>query len=77
MGRDRPLAVLFGNDLSVAGALRLIGVEMLARSGRMGARVTETGVSRFPREAGTRTGANPAVILRAVRELFALWRELR
>ena len=55
----------------------LINVEMLARARTLGARVTEVGVHHFPREAGRQTGASPAVILRAVRELVELWRELR
>jgi len=50
---------------------------MLARAGKLGARITETGVHHYPREAGSQTGGNPAVILRAFGELFALWRELR
>ena len=55
----------------------LINVEMLARAGKLGARIREVGVQHYPREAGNQTGGSPAVILRAFRELFALWRELR
>lgn len=61
-------------ELSSTGAL--INVEMLARARKHGARVVEVGVHHFPREVGTQTGANPAVILRAFRELFRLWREI-
>src|SRR5882672_7629982 len=55
----------------------LINVEMLARARKLGARVIEVGVHHYPREAGQQTGGSPAVILRAVRELVELWRDLR
>ena len=55
----------------------LINVEMLARAHKLGARITEVGVHHFPRETGRQTGGNPAVIVRAFRELLELWRELR
>ena len=55
----------------------LINVEMLARARKLGARVTDVGVHHYPRETGRPTGGNPAVILRAFRELLRLWRELR
>ena len=54
----------------------LINVEMLARARKMGARVREVGVHHYPRETGRQTGGNPAVIVRAFRELLELWREL-
>jgi glycosyltransferase involved in cell wall biosynthesis len=54
----------------------LINVEMLARARRMGARVREVGVHHYPRETGRQTGGNPAVIVRAFREMLELWREL-
>ena len=55
----------------------LINVEMLARARKLGAKVTEVGVHHYPRETGQPTGGNPAVILRAAREMMELWRELR
>lgn len=55
----------------------LINVEMLARARKLGATVTEVGVHHYRRETGRPTGGNPAVILRAFRELLRLWRELR
>jgi glycosyltransferase involved in cell wall biosynthesis len=55
----------------------LINVEMLARARKLGATVTEVGVQHYRRETGRPTGGNPAVILRAFRELLRLWRELR
>ena len=55
----------------------LINVEMLARAHKLGASITEVGVHHFPRETGQQTGGNPAVIVRAFRELLELWRELR
>ena len=55
----------------------LINVEMLARARKLGARITEVGVHHYPRETGQPTGGNPAVIVRAFRELFSLARDLR
>jgi glycosyltransferase involved in cell wall biosynthesis len=55
----------------------LINVEMLARARKLGAKVSEVGVHHYARETGRPTGGNPAVILRAAREMMELWRELR
>jgi len=62
-------------ELRSTGAL--INVEMLARARKRGATVAEVGVHHYAREAGQPTGGNPAVILRAFREMLELWRELR
>jgi glycosyltransferase involved in cell wall biosynthesis len=62
-------------ELRSTGAL--INVEMLARARQHGARVTEVGVHHYARETGQPTGGNPAVIVRAAREMMGLWRELR
>jgi glycosyltransferase involved in cell wall biosynthesis len=62
-------------QLASTGAL--INVEMLARARQLGARVKEIGVQHYPRVAGTPTGGNLTVIVRAARELIALKRDLR
>ena len=62
-------------ELRSTGAL--INVEMLARARKLGAKVTEVGVHHYPREMGSQTGGNPAVIVRAFKEMLELWRELR
>jgi glycosyltransferase involved in cell wall biosynthesis len=52
--------------------------EFLVRAKRAGLRIVEEPVSHHPRVAGSQTGANPRVILRAFRELAKLrWRILR
>jgi glycosyltransferase involved in cell wall biosynthesis len=52
--------------------------ELLVRAKRKGYRFHEVAVTHLPRMAGTQTGAKPAVILRAFRELIRfrlrLWR---
>lgn len=49
--------------------------EFLVRAKRAGFRIVEEPVSHHPRTAGSQTGANPRVILRAFRELAKLrWR---
>jgi glycosyltransferase involved in cell wall biosynthesis len=46
--------------------------ELLVRARRRGFQVVELPVSHYPRTAGAATGARPAVIARAFRELFLL-----
>ncbi len=55
----------------------VISAELLVKLQRAGARVTQVGVTHYPRSAGTPSGNNPRVIARAFRELFRLRRRLR
>ena len=59
----------------------MIDTEMLAEMKARGYRMTDVPVTHLPRVAGSPTGANLKVILRAFRDLFnfrlRLWRELR
>ena len=67
---------IFDNiKLSSSGAL--IDAEILARAVRRGYSITQTGVHHYPRTAGTQTGANLLVILRAFKELFQLYNRIR
>ena len=67
---------IFDNiELSSAGAL--IDAEILARAVRKGYTITQKGVHHYPRMAGTQTGANLRVILRAFKELFKLHSRIR
>jgi glycosyltransferase involved in cell wall biosynthesis len=61
-------------DLRSEGAL--INAELLAKAARAGARIVEVGVTHRERRAGTPTGGRPAVIVRALREILALRREI-
>lgn len=54
--------------LETRGAM--INVEIIYKLARAGYTYTEVGVQHLPRRAGKATGAKPAVILRALRELF-------
>ena len=66
---------IFDNiKLSSTGAL--IDAEILARAVRKGCKITQKGVHHYPRAAGTQTGANLRVILRAFKELFKLYRQI-
>jgi glycosyltransferase involved in cell wall biosynthesis len=64
-------------DLPLEANGAMISAELLARARRRGLRIVETGVSHLPRLHGRPSGANPGVILKAFRELFALSRKLR
>ena len=64
-----------GMKLSSQGAL--IDTEILARASRKDYRITQKGVHHFPRTAGSQTGADLRVILRAFKELFKLYGQIR
>jgi glycosyltransferase involved in cell wall biosynthesis len=51
----------------------MINAEFLIKLVRSGARIKEIPVSHLPRIAGSPTGAKPAVILRALREMATLY----
>src|SRR5690606_10038573 len=59
-------------EIEVESNGAMIDTEVLARARRKGYSIGQIGVHHYPRSAGTQTGANLRVILRAFRELFAL-----
>lgn len=59
-------------EIEVQSNGAMIDTEVLARARRQGYSIGQIGVHHYPRTAGTQTGANLRVILRAFRELFAL-----
>jgi len=67
---------IFDNiELSSTGAL--IDAEILARAAGKGYSITQKAVHHYPRTAGTQTGANLRVILRAFKELVELRSRIR
>lgn len=64
-------------DMMLSSRGALIDTEVLARASRKGCRITQRGVHHYPRTAGSQTGANLRVILRAFRELFKLYSQIR
>jgi glycosyltransferase involved in cell wall biosynthesis len=69
------------NHIHVESNGAMIDTEMLAEMKARGYKLTDVPVTHLPRVAGSPTGANLKVILRAFRDLFRfrlrLWRELR
>jgi len=63
------------SEFKSSGAM--ISTELLARAKKLGYIFKEVGVHHYPRTAGTQTGANIKVILRAFKELFKLYGQLR
>lgn len=61
--------------LSAGGAM--VSTELLARANKAGFRFVEVGVTHYPRVAGSQTGANLKVILRAFTELFKLYGKIK
>lgn len=55
----------------------MISTELMARVAGRGARVAEVDVSHLPRLSGEQSGANMRVVMRAFKELFQLYRELK
>jgi glycosyltransferase involved in cell wall biosynthesis len=55
----------------------LIDTQLFAAAKARGFRIAETPVTHLPRTAGKPTGANPAVIFKAFKELFKYWWELQ
>ena len=63
-------------SLTVHARGATFSAEFLVKARRLGFRVKELPVSHYPRTAGSPTGARLAVIVRAFKELFQLWRNL-
>ncbi len=70
-----PRTLLDEIEMKSQGAL--IDTEMLARAKRLGYTIGQVGVHHYPRTAGSQTGANLRVILRAFKELFKLRHDIR
>lgn len=54
----------------------MITTEILAKAKRKKLTIKEVGVTHYPRELGHQSGANFAVIIRAILESFILWYDL-
>jgi glycosyltransferase involved in cell wall biosynthesis len=65
------------DEIEMHSKSALIDTEVLARAKRLGYTIGQVGVHHFPRTAGAQTGANFRVILRAFKELFGLYRDIR
>ena len=55
----------------------MVTTELMARLAGRNARICEVNVAHLPRMTGEQTGNNPAVIIGAFGDLFALYRELK
>lgn len=66
----------FLQDIELRSTGALIDTEMLAKATRLGYSVGQIGVHHYERQAGTQTGANLRVILRAFKELWLLRRHI-
>jgi glycosyltransferase involved in cell wall biosynthesis len=64
------------DDIEMQSTGALIDAEILARSLKKGYKVVQRGVSHYPRTAGSSTGGNISVILRAFKELLRLRKEI-
>ena len=71
--RDSRLGRLINTPLETM----LISTELMARLAGRGAKVKEVDVQHLPRLTGEQSGANLKVVMKAFRELFALYQELK
>jgi len=65
------------DEITLKSTGALINTEIFARASNKGYKVYQLGVHHYPRTAGRQTGANIKVILRAFKELFALYRQIK
>jgi hypothetical protein len=65
------------DDIKMASTGALINTEIFARAKNKGYKIFQVGVHHYPRTAGTQTGAKLSVILRAFKELFILYRQIK
>lgn len=63
--------------VKLASVGAMINTELLTRAQQEGMRIKEVPVSHYPRVAGTQTGANLRVIVKAFRELLVMRQRLR
>lgn len=54
----------------------MVTTEILAKARKAKLKIAETEVFHYPRKYGDQSGGNLRVIIRAIRESFALWKEL-
>jgi glycosyltransferase involved in cell wall biosynthesis len=69
--RREPLASV---EIESRGAM--IDTEIMVKLARKGSTIVEVGVTHLPRTAGTARGAKPAVIMRALREVWRMYPKL-
>jgi hypothetical protein len=54
----------------------MITTEILAKATRKKLKIKEVGVNHYSRQFGAQSGANIAVVIRAVLESFILWYDI-
>ncbi len=65
------------DDIKMKSSGALINTEVFARAKSKGYKIFQIGVHHYPRTAGVQTGAKLKVILRAFKELFALYKQIK
>jgi glycosyltransferase involved in cell wall biosynthesis len=65
------------DDIKMKSTGALINTEIFARAKNKGYKIFQVGVHHYPRTAGKQTGAKLSVILRAFKELFALYKQIK
>jgi glycosyltransferase involved in cell wall biosynthesis len=59
-------------DIRLESGGAFMSAELLIKLGQRGRRIAEVGVPHYPRTLGSASGANPMVVLRAVRDFWRL-----
>lgn len=55
----------------------MVTTEILAKAKKKNLKIIQVGVEHYPRKHGAQTGAEPAVVIRAILESFILWWDIR
>jgi glycosyltransferase involved in cell wall biosynthesis len=63
-------------DITIESGGAMINTEIMAKLSRAGRTIVEVGVTHRPRTAGAPSGADPAVIMRALREVRVMYPKL-
>lgn len=64
-------------NITIESTGALINVEILTKINKAGAKIVQSGVHHFPRQAGKQTGAKLRVILKAFYESFKLYQKIK
>src|SRR3972149_1273264 len=65
------------DSIEIESTGAFINAEILIKAKKKGFRIKEVGVTHYPRQWGSQTGANPKVIFKAFQELFKLRGKLK
>lgn len=67
---------VFEDMKPLVGEEKVTQIEMIVKAQRKGYKIVEVGVNHYPRKRGKATGANIFVVMKSMRDLLKLWKEI-